>query len=79
VICIDVGVYDANCMLVSEDFTAELLRGLADGISTPLFYLLGIFVGGCVGDAENPPVGQVFMYQVRILNADGGELPACGT
>ena len=82
-ICLDVSLYDTNCMLVSEQFTAELFRGLADGFTTPDFMYLQTFVldanGLCASDPDSPPLGLAYFYQVNILGSDGGVLPTCGT
>jgi hypothetical protein len=79
VICIDVGLYDADCLLIGGDFTADLMRGVGDGITTPDFMYIATFVDRCMDEPDNPPLGQAFYYQTVIRNALGEEVIACGT
>ena len=78
-ICVDVGLYDLDCVLMSDVYTAELQRGLGDGFSIPMFYWLADFVEACLSDLENPPAGMVYFYQVIIIGSDGQPIQTCGT
>ncbi len=84
-LCPSVGVFNGDCSISQEAFTADLMRAaiVQAGQAPAWFYLLTFPPNpdgslGCVRVPEDPPAGWAFLYDVVIHGSVGEPVPTCG-